>query len=117
MQRGGAFGEAQDLGDGLDRVQAVDLVVREFQHGHPREGVHRAAVAREEGARGIAAEARLRACLAPREQEADRQVLNIPLEGPRMVSSKSLMSKASGRRAPRTRRGCGRARRRRSGCR
>ena len=40
MQRGGAFGEAQDLGDGLDGVQTVDLVVRELKHGHAREDVH-----------------------------------------------------------------------------
>jgi hypothetical protein len=61
-------------------VQAMDLVVRELQHGHLREGMHRGAIALEECTRGVAAEAVLRARLAASEDDAGGEALDIPLE-------------------------------------
>jgi len=40
VQWSSALGEAQDLRDRFGRVQAMDLVVRELEHGHAREDVH-----------------------------------------------------------------------------
>jgi hypothetical protein len=80
MDWSGALGDAHDLGDGLDVVQAVDLVAREGEHRHAREGVHDAAIARQEGKCGVAAVAALRACLAAGEDEAGGHALDVPLE-------------------------------------
>ena len=80
MQRGGALGEAQYVGDRFDRVQTMDLVVRKLQYGHLREGMYGGAIALEEDARGVSAEARLRARLAPGKQETGGEALDVPLE-------------------------------------
>ena len=80
VQRGGALGEAQYLGDRFDRVQTMDLVVRKLQYGHLREGMYGGAIALEEDARGVAAEARLRARLAPGKEETGGEALDVPLE-------------------------------------
>ena len=81
MQRGGALGEAQDLRDGLDALQAVDHVARKLEHGHAREGVHVGAVAGQEGAGGVMAGTVLGAGFATGEDEAGGHALDVPLEG------------------------------------
>jgi len=80
VHRSGALGDAQDLRDGLDIMETVDLVTREVEHGHSREGVHHGAVALQGGLGGFAEQAVLRAHLAAREDEAGSHALDIPLE-------------------------------------
>ncbi len=45
VQRSGALGEAEDLRDRFDALQATDHEARQLQHGHAREDVHLGAVA------------------------------------------------------------------------
>ena len=79
---------------GSTRVQAMDLIVRQLQHGHPREDVH----VRCDSLRGRHGRRRGRGpCLAPASRPARMRLAAMRLtshsKGPRMVSSKSLMSK------------------------
>jgi len=89
----GALGLQKSSLHRRDQVQPMNLIVGDFQEGHPGEGAHLGGIAGDEfincGARGRI----LVAGFTAGEHEGGRHALQVPLEGPRMVSSKSLMSK------------------------
>ena len=81
VQRGGAFGIAEDGRDGRDALQTMYLVAGYLEDGHSGEFAGEVAVSVEESLRGRGAGGLLDPCVVPGEEDACGHALDVPLEG------------------------------------